>query len=199
MGKRRSCCPGKRNWASGTAWRWLSAAAWRTRFNCSKKCLRASRSGPNCWDACRMPTCSPTTRNLSRGLRRCKNNPNTSLPQRNPKRKESRIPFARLLQFFPHRIRQFEQVVEFSCAAQPLPAINHQAFTVDVARLLADQISGEVGELLVLSKALHRMRVLCALLIFLRGHQPGKSAFGRKRAGSDGVETDAVARPLHRQ
>jgi len=45
------------------------------------------------------------------------------------------------------------QIIELARAAQPLRAVNHHAFAVDILRHVADEKCGEIGELLVFSKS----------------------------------------------
>src|SRR5713101_3832355 len=79
--------------------------------------------------------------------------------------KASALRFPCLLHGLPQRVGEFREVVEFARAAQPLPAVNHDAFAIDVGGLLAHQVGGQVGELLVAAEAFHRMAIAGALLV----------------------------------
>src|SRR5580704_5113900 len=64
---------------------------------------------------------------------------------------------SRPFEHVPRRVRQIHEVVELSRAAKPQTAVNHYAFAVDVAGLIAQQISREICELIVPPETLHRM------------------------------------------
>ena len=91
------------------------------------------------------------------------------------------------------------QIVEFARAAQPLPAVNHHAFAIDVFGHVADQEDREIGEFVVFAEALHRMLLEGILFVLLGRNQPRPRAFGGERSGRDRVHADVIFGPFHRE
>ena len=71
----------------------------------------------------------------------------------------------------PIRLREHEQVVEFAGALQPLAAVNHNTFAVDIGRHIADEKSGKIGEFFVAAEALHGMRFARVVFELFRGDE----------------------------
>src|SRR6185437_1139068 len=104
--------------------------------------------------------------------------------------------FAGGFEHVPSGFGEIDEVVEFARAAQPKTSINHHAFAVNIFREIAEQKSGEIGELFVAAEALHRVILPRAFFEFLRGHQTRPRAFGGKWAGSDCVHANVIAGPF---
>ena len=67
---------------------------------------------------------------------------------------------------FPERFGEHEQVVEFAGALQPLAAVNHYTFAVDVLRHVANEERGEISQLVVFAEALHGIRIAGVIFEF---------------------------------
>ena len=62
---------------------------------------------------------------------------------------------ARGFHFFPGGFGEQQEVVEFAGSLQPLAAIDHYTFAVDVLRHIAYEEGREVGELFMAAETLH--------------------------------------------
>src|SRR5580704_13955217 len=96
----------------------------------------------------------------------------------------------------PGVVGEIDEVIEFTCTAEPEGTIDHDAFAVDIVGLMAEEVDGKIGEFVVAAEALHGMVVFCALFEIFRGEEARESAFGGERAGGDGVEPDVMPGPF---
>ena len=109
------------------------------------------------------------------------------------------LPLARAGECVPLGVAERLQPGELARALEPFAAVDHDALAVDVRRAIRDEVRGQVGQLLVPADALQRDAVERDLAQLGARHQPLPRARRGEGAGRDGVQRDAVLRPLHGQ
>src|ERR1700692_5065804 len=97
---------------------------------------------------------------------------------------------AALALFFPLRVGPFQQTLGAGTAQRGASVLHHH-LAIDIAGLIGDQETGEVGESAMLAGAAERIAVRPALVAAFGAELSG-SARGRKRAGCDGNQAHAL-------
>src|SRR5437879_1904309 len=91
------------------------------------------------------------------------------------------------------------EMAELAGPLQPLAAIHHDHFAVDVAGTVAHEERGKIGEFLDRAEPPHGIALLSRCFHVRTGQQARESAFGRNWTGRDGVRANAAISPLHCQ
>src|ERR1700692_1992443 len=101
---------------------------------------------------------------------------------------------AALALFLPLRVGPLQQILGAG-TAQMRAAVLHHHLAIDIAGLIGDQETGEVGEFAMLAGAAERIAVRPTLVAAL-GPKLSRSARGRKRAGRDRNQAHALRSPF---
>lgn len=62
-------------------------------------------------------------------------------------------------ELFPNGIGEHAQIVELTGTTEPLTAVNHNAFAIDVFGHVAEEKRGEIGKFFMFAEAFHGMAI----------------------------------------